>query len=79
MLRIFVDLAPIALVGWIVLALVAGAVAGFFIGRKIIMKQLEKNPPINEQMIRAMFMSMGRKPSEAQIRAVMNSIKNSNR
>jgi len=28
-------------------------------------------------MIRAMFLSMGRKPSEAQIRAVMNNMKNS--
>nr|WP_318052131.1 YneF family protein [Mesomycoplasma ovipneumoniae] len=27
-------------------------------------------------MIRAMYMQMGRKPSEAQIRAVMRSVKN---
>lgn len=79
MLLFLVDLHPLALVGWIVLALIAGALAGFFIGRKLIMKELEKNPPINEKMIRAMFTSMGRKPSEAQIRAVMNNIKNSNR
>lgn len=39
---------------------------------------MEKNPPINENMIRAMFMQMGRKPSEAQIRAVMNSMKKNN-
>ena len=42
----------------------------------MIKKQMEKNPPINEKMIRAMFLQMGRKPSEAQIRAVMNSMKN---
>jgi len=71
------ELNPIAFVGWIVLAVVGGAVAGFFIGRWFIKRELEKNPPINEQMIRAMFMSMGRKPSEAQIRAVMNSVKKS--
>ena len=35
-----------------------------------------ENPPITEKMIRAMFNQMGRKPSEAQIRAVMNSMKN---
>ncbi|MDW2891414.1 YneF family protein, partial [Mesomycoplasma ovipneumoniae] len=29
-----------------------------------------------EGMIRAMYMQMGRKPSEAQIRAVMRSVKN---
>jgi uncharacterized protein YneF (UPF0154 family) len=59
----------------IVAAVLVGAVAGFFGARYFFKKQLEKNPPINENMIRAMFMQMGRKPSEAQIRAVMNSMK----
>ena len=59
----------------IVAAVIVGAVAGFFGARYFFTKQLEKNPPINENMIRAMFMQMGRKPSEAQIRAVMNSMK----
>lgn len=54
--------------------LVIGLVAGFFIARTVFKKQIEKNPPINENMIRAMFMQMGRKPSEAQIKAVMNSM-----
>ena len=66
--------------GWLGIAigcLVIGAVAGFFIARYVFKKQLEKNPPINENMIRAMFMQMGRKPSEAQIKAVMNSMKKS--
>ncbi len=57
--------------------LLLGAVAGFFGARYFFKKQLEKNPPINENMIRAMFMQMGRKPSEAQIKAVMNSMKRS--
>ena len=59
----------------IVAAVIVGAVAGFFGARYFFKKQLEQNPPINENMIRAMFMQMGRKPSEAQIRAVMNSMK----
>lgn len=54
--------------------LIVGAVAGFFISRKIFASQLKKNPPINEKMIRAMFMQMGRKPSETQIKQVMNSM-----
>lgn len=54
--------------------LVVGAVAGFFVSRKIFANQLKKNPPINEKMIRAMFMQMGRKPSETQIKQVMNSM-----
>ncbi|NQX83246.1 MAG: YneF family protein [Mycoplasmataceae bacterium] len=48
----------------------------FYITRKLIEKQLKDNPPISEAQIRAMFMSMGRKPSEAQIRNTMNSMKN---
>ena len=60
---------------WAVLGLVIGAIAGFFISRKVFQNQLKKNPPINEKMIRAMYMSMGRKPSEADIRRTMNSIR----
>ncbi|MFA5421583.1 MAG: YneF family protein [Bacilli bacterium] len=60
----------------LVLVLVGGLVAGFFISRWLFKRELAKNPPINENMIRAMFMSMGRKPSESQIKAVMNSMKN---
>ncbi|MGP1414034.1 MAG: YneF family protein [Bacillales bacterium] len=60
---------------YLILAIIIGGVIGFFAARFFLKKELEKNPPINEKMIRAMFMQMGRKPSEAQIRAVMNSVK----
>lgn len=60
---------------WCLLALVIGAVIGFFAARWFFKKQLEKHPPIDEATIRAMFLQMGRKPSEAQIRNVMNSMK----
>lgn len=60
---------------YLAIGLVVGAVAGFFFARWLFKRQLEKNPPINEKMIRAMFVSMGRKPSEAQIRAVMANVK----
>ena len=59
-----------------VLTLVAGGVAGFFIAMWYFRRQQQKNPPINEAMIRAMFAQMGRKASESQIRAVMNSMNN---
>jgi len=59
---------------YIILALIVGLVGGFFGARALIKYQLKKNPPINEKMIRAMFAQMGRKPSEAQVRAVMNSM-----
>ncbi len=59
----------------IVVALIGGAVGGFFFARSYFKKYLEKNPPINEQMIRAMMSQMGRKPSEKQVRQVMASMK----
>lgn len=60
----------------IVGALLIGGIAGFFISRKVFQKMLEKNPPINENQIREMFRQMGRTPSEKQVRAVMQSMKN---
>ena len=54
--------------------LLIGAIVGFFISRKLFTKYMEKNPPINEKMIRAMFISMGRTPSEKQVRQVLASM-----
>lgn len=54
--------------------LLVGAVAGFFISRKVFKRYLEKNPPITENMIRAMMSQMGRKPSEKQVKQVMASM-----
>lgn len=57
--------------------LLLGAFLGFYISKKMFEKQIKENPPITEKQVRAMFMSMGRKPSESQIKAVMRSIQNS--
>lgn len=62
----------------IVGALIGGGI-GFLITKRIFEKQLEKNPPINENMIRAMYSQMGRKPSEAQIKSVMQAMKRQQR
>ena len=59
------------LVLYIVLSVIIGIVIGFFIARAIFKKQLVDNPPINEKMIEAMMSSMGRKPSQKQVRQVM--------
>lgn len=56
----------------IVVALIIGLVGGFFIARQYMVKYLKENPPINEQMLRMMMTQMGRKPSEKQIRQMMN-------
>ena len=54
--------------------LIVGAIVGFFVSKKIMTNYLEKNPPINEKMIRVMFQQMGRTPSEKQVRQVMASM-----
>ncbi|MDI9518913.1 MAG: YneF family protein [Bacillota bacterium] len=59
---------------YFVLGIVVGGGLGFYFTKKYMEKQLKENPPINEKMIRAMFLQMGRKPSEAQIRQIMKSM-----
>ena len=56
--------------------LLVGAVAGFFIARTVMQKYLKKNPPINEDMLRTMMLSMGQKPSEKKIRQMLQQMKN---
>ncbi len=53
---------------------VIGAIISFFATKHYFEKQIKENPPITEKMVRAMFMQMGRKPSEAQIRSIMKSM-----
>lgn len=55
-------------------ALILGVIGGFFGARALFKYQLKKNPPINEKMIRTMYAQMGRKPTEAQIRAIMKNM-----
>ena len=54
--------------------ILAGAIAGFYVTRYIFKRQLEKNPPVNRNMIRAMYMQMGRKPSEKDITRVLETM-----
>ena len=60
---------------WFILIIVgcilAGGIIGFVVARKVFKRYLEKNPPVNENMIRAMMTQMGRTPSEKQVRNVM--------
>ncbi len=63
-----------ALILIIVGAILIGAVIGFFAARKWFKRYLEKNPPVNEQMIREMMRQMGRTPSEKQVRQILSSM-----
>lgn len=69
------DISVGGFIGALIGVLIVGLAVGFFLSRWFFKRELQKNPPINEKMIRAMFTQMGRKPSEAQVRAVMNSMK----
>ena len=59
---------------FIVLALILGVVLGFFVAKKFMMKYLKENPPITEEVVRAMMAQMGRTPSEKQVRQVMKTV-----
>ncbi len=69
--------------GWVILlvilALILGAVGGFFLARKYMKDYLKQNPPINEEMLRGMMAQMGQKPSEKKVRQIMASMKQSNK
>ena len=54
--------------------LIAGGVIGFFVARNYMKKYMKKNPPINEQMIKAMMTQMGRTPSQKQVNQMMKSM-----
>ena len=58
------------------LGLVAGLVAGFFIARFVMKRELKKNPPINEQMIKVMMSQMGRTPTQKQVNQMMKAMNN---
>jgi uncharacterized protein len=58
----------------IVVGVLLGAVAGFFIARAWFKNYLKKNPPVNEKMIREMMRQMGRTASEKQVRQILASM-----
>ena len=68
--------------GWIglcislpIIGLIIGIIVGFIIAQKMFKKQLRDNPPITREQIKAMYMQMGRKPTEAQINQIMSAMK----
>ncbi len=58
----------------LVVGLLLGAVIGFFLSRRLTKKYLKDNPPINEEMIKALMMQMGRKPNKKQINQMMKAM-----
>ena len=55
----------------LLVGIVIGAVIGFFIAKYFMQKYIKDNPPINEEMIKALMSQMGRKPNQKQINQMM--------
>lgn len=58
----------------VLIGIIIGGVTGFFIARNYMKKYMKQNPPINEQMIKAMMTQMGRTPSQKQVNQMMKSM-----
>ncbi|QJB70993.1 YneF family protein [Mycoplasma sp. 1654_15] len=81
--KVIYEAGGVGLGGWIgivfavgIILFITGGIIALIVSRKMFEKQIKNNPPINEKMIKAMYMQMGKKPSESQIKAVMRSVKN---
>ena len=59
---------------YVVIGLLFGGALGFFISQRYTKNYMKKNPPINEEMIKAMMTQMGRKPSQKQVNQMMKSM-----
>jgi len=67
-MQLFIDIV------YVLVGLVVGGIAGFFIARNYMKKYIKDNPPINEQMIKIMMQQMGRTPSQKQINQMMKTM-----
>ena len=63
---------------WFLAGGVVGAIIAYIVTRRKVAKEMEETPPVTPEMIRAMYMQMGRKPSEAQINQVINAMNRAN-
>lgn len=60
---------------YVVGGLIVGLLIGFFGARKLMQKELKKNPPINEEMIKTLMRGMGRTPNQKQVNQLMKQMK----
>ena len=58
-----------------IIALLVGAIVGFYGARKYMENYLRNNPPISEDMLRTMMMQMGQKPSDRKLHQMMQTMK----
>lgn len=73
-MRELMEISVVLFIVVIILVLLAGGVIGFFLARAWFKRYLEKNPPVNENMIKEMMRQMGRTPSQKQVNQILNSM-----
>lgn len=56
---------------YVVFGLIVGLIIGFFLAKHFIEKEIKKNPPINEEMIKTLMKGMGRTPNQKQVNQLM--------
>ena len=56
---------------YVLIGLVVGVIIGFLLAKKIMTKELKKNPTINEEMIKTLMSGMGRTPTQKQVNQMM--------
>lgn len=56
---------------YVLIGLVVGVIIGFLLAKRIMTKELKKNPPINEEMIKTLMKGMGRTPNQKQVNQLM--------
>lgn len=64
---------------WIIIAFLAGIIAGTYLSRFTLKKHFEENPPISEEMIANMLKSMGQPASQKRVNQIMKSMKAGNK
>lgn len=73
-MRELMEISVVLFIVVIILVLLVGGVIGFFLARAWFKRYLEKNPPVNENMIKEMMRQMGRTPSQKQVNQILNSM-----
>ena len=56
---------------YVIGGLIVWLIIGFFLARSLMTKELKKNPPINEEMIKTLMRGMGRTPNQKQVNQLM--------
>ncbi|GFH41913.1 hypothetical protein Hs30E_04640 [Lactococcus hodotermopsidis] len=59
----------------IIVAALGGLAGGMLLARRQVKQMMLDNPPLNEDAVRIMMGSMGRKPSETQVQQVLRQIR----